>query len=96
MNAQVVISKLDCLILTFENEFSGVIFLSCFRGKQNIFATTFITKFVVKCAAKSLRIGQQIKILCAKIFVIEIFLYSKIAWKGGHFSPENFRGLNIT
>ena len=37
------------LFLTFDNEFLGV-----FGGRNNIF---FSTKFVVKCAAKILKIG---------------------------------------
>ena len=44
------------LFLTFDNEFSGIMY-NLFRDWQNIFLTIFGTKFVVKCAAKILKIG---------------------------------------
>ena len=56
------------LFLTFVNEFSGVMY-SLFGGKQNIFLTIFSTEFVVKCAAKILKIGKQINILCPRLIL---------------------------
>ena len=53
--------RLNVLILTFGHEFSGIIY-RFFRGKQTIFLTVFCTKFVIKCAAKVLKIGKQTKI----------------------------------
>ena len=44
------------LFLMSDNEISEIIY-SLFRGGQNIFLTIFITKFVVKCATKILKIG---------------------------------------
>ena len=46
----------DVLFLTIDNEFSRIIY-SLFGGKQNIFLTMFSTKFIVKYAAKILKIG---------------------------------------
>ena len=43
------------LFLSFDNEFSGIMY-SLFGGRQNIFLTIFIIKFVIKCAAKILKI----------------------------------------
>ena len=60
--------KNNVLFLSFDNEFSGIMY-SLFGGKQNIFLTIFSTKFVVKCAAKILKIVQQIKILCPKLIL---------------------------
>ena len=44
------------MIVTSENETLGIIY-SLFRGKQNIFLTIFSSKFVVKCATKTLKIS---------------------------------------
>ena len=60
---------------TFENEISRIIY-SLFRGRQNIFII-YITKFVVKCATKILKIGWQIKMLCPKIFLNREFSIEK-------------------
>ena len=49
-------SNTNVLFFTFDNEFS-VIMYSLSGGRQNIFLTIFSTKFVVKCAAKILKIG---------------------------------------
>ena len=49
-------NETNVLFLTFDSEFSGIMY-SLFRGRQTIFLTIFSTKFVVKCAAKSLIIG---------------------------------------
>ena len=46
----------NALFLTFDSEFSGIIF-SLFGNRQNIFHTIFSIKFVVKHAAKMLEIG---------------------------------------
>ena len=54
LKANVPVSNV--LFLTFINEFSGIMY-SLFGGRQNIFLKIFSTKFVVKCAAKSLKIG---------------------------------------
>ena len=51
--------------LTFENGFSGIIY-TLFRERQNIFSTIASFEIVVKCATNILKIGQKIKILCAK------------------------------
>ena len=51
---------INVLFLTVDNEFSGILY-SLFGGRQNIFLTIFSTKFVLKCAAKILKIGLQIK-----------------------------------
>ena len=64
------------LFLTFGNEFSGIMY-SLYGGRQNIFLTIFGTKFVVKCAAKNLKIGQQIKILCPKIILNRDFALAR-------------------
>ena len=54
--------------LTSENGFSEINY-SLFKGRQNIFLTIFITKVVVKRAAKILKIGQQIIFfMCNNIF----------------------------
>ena len=45
----------NVLFLTFDNEFSGIIY-SLFGGRQNIFLKIFSTKFVIKCAAEILKI----------------------------------------
>ena len=44
------------LTLTFENGFSGIIYSLFYRGRQNIFKPMFRTKFVLKYAAKILKI----------------------------------------
>ena len=44
------------LFLTFDNEFSGIMY-SLFGGRQTISLTIFSNKFVIKCAAKNLKIG---------------------------------------
>ena len=44
------------LFLAFDNEFLGIMY-SLFGSRQNIFLTVFSTQFVVKCAAKILKIG---------------------------------------
>ena len=46
----------------------GIIY-SLFRGRQNIILTIFRTKFVLKCVAKKLKMGQQIQQSCPKIFL---------------------------
>ena len=46
--------KLMCF-LSFDNEFSQIMY-SLFGGKQTIFLTLFSTNFVIKCAAKNLKI----------------------------------------
>ena len=43
-------------VLAPENEFPEIIYVF-FGERQNIFSTIFGTKFVVICAAKSLKIG---------------------------------------
>ena len=46
----------NVLFLTSENEILGTIY-NLFRDKQNIFLPILRSKFVVKCAAKLLKIG---------------------------------------
>ena len=46
----------NVLFLMSDNEFSRII-CNLFRGRQNIFLTIFSTKFVVKRAAKILKIS---------------------------------------
>ena len=64
------------LFWSFENQNLGIIY-TLFIGRQNIVLTVFSTKFVVKCATKTLKIGLQIKILCAKVFLNREFSIEK-------------------
>ena len=75
-NSKVSNTETNVLYLTFDNEFSGIMY-SLFGGRQNIFLTIFSTKFVVKCAAKILKIGWQIKILCPKLFLNRDFALAR-------------------
>ena len=63
-------------ILAPENEFPEIIY-AFFEGRQNIFSTIFGTKFVIICAAKILKICQQIKILCLKLILIRDFVLAR-------------------
>ena len=51
----------NVLFLTSDNELSRIMY-RLFGGRQNIFLTIFCTKCVVKCVAKILKIGKEIKI----------------------------------
>ena len=64
------------LFLTFDHEFSGIMY-SLFGGRQTNFLTIFCTKFVVKCTAKSLKIGKQIKMLCPKLILNRDFALTR-------------------
>ena len=66
----------NVLFLNFDNEFFGIMY-SLFGGRQNIFLTIFITKFVVKCAANILKIGEQMKILCPKLILNSDFALAR-------------------
>ena len=56
MFLHICMSSINLLFLTFDNEFSGIMY-SLFGGRQNNFLIIFGTKFVLKCPAKILRIS---------------------------------------
>ena len=62
--------------LALENKFSEIIYIF-FGGVQNIFSTLFGTKFVILCAAKIMKIGEQIKILCPKLILNRDFALAR-------------------
>ena len=51
------------------------------------------SKFVVKCAAKILKIGYQINILCPKIFLNRNFVWGKVKQGKSLFSRKNLKFL---
>ena len=80
------------------NEFSGMIYSSLGGGGGGgiIFLTVFGTKFVVTCSQKIENLLTNKNSLCKNIFNRDFF-YRKIAWKEGHYFPENvlYSSLNI-
>ena len=63
-------------ILAPENEFPEIIY-AFFGVRQNSSVTIFDTKFIVICAAKNLKIGQQIKILSPKLILNRDFALAR-------------------
>ena len=74
----------NLLILAPENAFSEII---------DFFLSIFGTKFVIICAAKSLKIGYQIKLMCKAIFNRN-FLW-KNNKKGKSLFSQKILSLNI-
>ena len=62
-------SECHVIKLISENAFSNIIYSLLTEKQITYILPIFSPKFVVKCAAKILKIGLQINILCKKIIV---------------------------
>ena len=62
--------------LSSENAFSGIIY-RLLMERQIILLPIFNPQYVVKCAAESLKITQQIKYLCLKVILNREFAWAR-------------------